>query len=399
MLDYNEIKNLLYKYPNASDSEIADKLIEKNPDLLNEYQKDTIRRKISFIRELPLDFSYIPAEVFDVAIERFLLEKKIVKRKEIKALFRCSDEILDTALKKMRKLGYNIEENEYLIELKPIVREVEKITIDNYDNGLIRFGALADTHLGSIFERLDLLHTLYDIFEKEGINVVFHCGNYIDGESRINRNELYVRGLDGQVDYFVRNYPYKPNITTYFISGDDHEGWWQREMGFRNIGYYVQLMREKLGMNDLKYIGYLEQDIELKRKDTGKTAILRVAHMGGGSAYAISYTPQKIIESYINFKPNILLLGHYHKAETGWYRNVFYAQVGCLQDQTTYMRKLKLQAVLGGFIFEAHQAPDGSINYVKSIFYPFFDKKYYQINNFYVKNSAVNPPKVVLENV
>jgi len=176
--------------------------------------------------------------------------------------------MLDSAINELRKLGYNIIENEYLVELKPLIREKIAVKMPNYEGGKIKFGALADTHLGSIYERLDVLNSLYNIYEQEGITEVFHCGNWIDGESHLNRNELSVHGVDGQIDYFVRNYPYKPNITTYFISGDDHEGWWQKDIGFRNIGLYAQLMREKLGMFDLKYIGYLEQDIILERPDT-----------------------------------------------------------------------------------------------------------------------------------
>lgn len=383
MLDYMKIRDIIYKYPDLNDNEIAEKLIKDNPDILDSYQKDTIRRKVNFLRELPPDFTYIPPQLFSTAIERYLLEKKIVKKKDIYQSFHCSESMLDSAINELRKLGYNIIENEYLVELKPLIREKIAVKMSNYEGGKIKFGALADTHLGSIYERLDVLNSLYNIYEQEGITEVFHCGNWIDGESHLNRNELSVHGVDGQIDYFVRNYPYKPNITTYFISGDDHEGWWQKDIGFRNIGLYAQLMREKLGMFDLKYIGYLEQDIILERPDTHKTATMRIFHGGGGSAYAISYTPQKIIESYINDKPHILLLGHYHKFDNSWYRNVFYVQVGCVQDQTTYMRKLKLQAVIGGCIIEVNQSPDGAINMAQAKFYPFFDRKYYKMNDYY----------------
>jgi len=81
MLDYMKIRDIIYKYPDLNDNEIAEKLIKDNPDILDSYQKDTIRRKVNFLRELPPDFTYIPPQLFSTAIERYLLEKKIVKKK------------------------------------------------------------------------------------------------------------------------------------------------------------------------------------------------------------------------------------------------------------------------------------------------------------------------------
>ena len=383
MIDYNKLKELLYNNPNLSDVEIAKQYVEIYPEILNEINLDTLRRKVNFLRELPSDFSMMPYSLVKLAFERYLLEKKIIKIQDIIEKFQISRPSLDEFVNYMRKMGYNIEETETHIILKPIVNDIQKIKMSNYDNGEFRCGFVTDTHLGSMYERLDLLHTMYDIFEREGIKIVFHGGNWIDGESKLNEFELKVRGIDGQINYFVDNYPFKKDIITYFISGDDHEGWWQQREGFRNLGYYAQLLREQQGKKDLVYLGYLERDIEIKRPDTGGSAIIRLAHGGKGSAYALSYQPQKIIESYINDKPNVLLLGHYHKYEDGWYRNVYYVQGGCFQDQTTYMRKRSIQAVLGGCIITLHQAPDGAINMASTRFYPFFDKHYYQLKGYY----------------
>ena len=388
MINWNLLKSLIYKYPEATDKEIAEKLVEKQPELLDEYKLDSIRRKIATIREIPPDFSSLPKDLLVVAIEKYLLDRKIAKKKAMEELFKITPSMLEDTIDELRVLGYNIMEDEMTVELKPLVREVSPVIMSNYEGKMFRFGAIGDTHLCSIYERLDILYTLYDIFEKEGITTVFHAGNWIDGESKKNYSELFVHGLEAQVDYFVRNYPYKPSIKTFFISGDDHEGWWTQNIGFRDIGKYAVQRRKELGKDDLVYLGYLERDILIKHPETGKTASIRLAHPGGGSAYAISYTPQKIIESYINDKPNVLLLGHFHKALQGFYRNVYYVLVGTTQDQTTFMRKKKLQAALGGWIVEVGQAPDGAVNKFRAQFFPFFDKKYYIIKKYYSNPEA-----------
>jgi len=81
---------------------------------------------------------------------------------------------------------------------------------------------------------------------------------------------------------------------------------------------------------------------------------LGLAHPGGGSAYALSYKPQKIIESLEGgTKPNMLAIGHFHKAEMmPSYRNVAGVQAGTFQRQTPFMVRGGLAAHVGGWIIE-----------------------------------------------
>ena len=79
--------------------------------------------------------------------------------------------------------------------------------------------------------------------------------------------------------------------------------------------------------------------------------ILRLYHPGGGTAYAISYHSQKYVESLSGGeKPHILGIGHYHKVEQLFYRNIHVFQVGTFEAQTPFMRRKRLAAMLGGWI-------------------------------------------------
>jgi biotin operon repressor len=239
------------------------------------------------------------------------------------------------------------------------------------------FGFCTDNHLCNKHSRHDVLVAAYDRFEREGITTVYNAGNWIDGEHRFNKGELVTApGMDHQIEYMIDKYPQRKGITTHYIAGDDHEGWYQQREGVE-IGRYLQLRAESAGRADLKYLGYAEADIAMKH-GSGE-AVMRVVHPGGGSAYAISYTDQKRVESYQGGeKPHVELVGHYHKFNAGYPREVWTAQGGCTCDQTLFMRKKKLQAHVGFSIIRIAQDSEGSISGFCQEFFPFYDRGYYE---------------------
>lgn len=246
-----------------------------------------------------------------------------------------------------------------------------------WQGDILRFGFCSDNHLCSHFERLDVLNLLYDLFESEGISTVLNGGNWIDGEARFNKNEIHTTGLGRQIDYAVKNYPFRSGVETWFVSGDDHEGWYNQREGI-NSGEYFQLMREQAGMFDLKHLGYVEADIDLNDPDSEIPMWCRVMHPGGGSSYATSYSVQKIVESFQGGeKPHILFVGHYHKMDYSMPRNVHAIQMGTTCDQTIFMRKKKLEAHVGGGIAEFRRGPDGLLNRTKVEYITAHDKKFY----------------------
>ncbi len=250
----------------------------------------------------------------------------------------------------------------------------------------VKFGLTADNHLCSKYSRLDVLNALFDMWEDEGIETVYCCGNWIDGEARFNKGDLLVFGIEGQLDYFVENWPQRKGITTKFISGDDHEGWYtQRE--HIDIGRYAEEKALKAGRHDLKYLGYMEHDIifigsgaewreDMEPEDY---ATMRLIHAGGGSSYAISYKTQKILESYQGGeKPKILLVGHYHKFEQGYPRETHVVQAGCTQDQTPFLRKRNIQAMVGGVTVSFKQHADSLVHGFTVKWEPFYDRGFYR---------------------
>ncbi len=311
------------------------------------------------------------------------LKQDSATKEDLAKRFKVTEEFVGEALDKLGSNGYNIQSRgkhgwRIVSNFAPTSLSGESLIIHpkkNYNNKWYKFGVLGDTHFGSKHERLDVVKALYDRYEEEGITEVFHTGNWIEGEFRMNKHDIKVFGMDAQIQYFLEHYPKKKNITTYFVAGDDHEGWYQQREGIE-IGRHLEQSAVGGGREDLKYLGYVEADVLLKAQHGER--LMRVCHPGGGSAYALSYSAQKIVESYQGGeKPSVLLYGHYHKYDVNYYREVYAVGTGCCVDQSIFMRKQKIQAHVGGLILELQQAEDGAITRMKHEWMPFYDKGYY----------------------
>lgn len=291
------------------------------------------------------------------------------------------------ALLALQQAGQNIHQfnQEWSLERAPVLGSLSTIApYVSRPNGRYRFGWLGDSHLCSKYQRLDVLRDLYRRFGDADIDRIFHAGNWIDGEARFNKFDLLVHGMDAQVKYLCEHYPVAPNgLVTYAVAGDDHEGWYCQREGV-DIGRYAENEMRAAGRTDWVNLGYMEAFIPLQHAQTGKTAQLHLVHPGGGSAYATSYTVQKLVESYSGGnKPAVLLAGHYHKLEYLCTRNVHCIQTGCTQDQTPFARKKRLQYAVGGGICELEQDADtGAIVGCMVTIWNYFDSGYYAENRF-----------------
>lgn len=216
----------------------------------------------------------------------------------------------------------------------------------------IRFGIMGDTQINSKYTQLTHLHAFYDICHAEGIKTVFHTGDLDEGEQMRpgHQYECYTQGADDHVDEIVRVYPRREGITTYFITGN-HDASLYKRAGM-DLGKAIAAKRD-----DMVYLGRDCAVVNLTDKCT-----LELRHPWDGTAYALSYKPQKIVEAMeADSKPNILAIGHYHKIEYLFYRNVHVLQTGCYQSQTPFTRGKGISVHMGGWIVDCIVDDDGSI--------------------------------------
>lgn len=253
------------------------------------------------------------------------------------------------------------------VEAKPrvIVQNQEPNYIENKWDGteVLKFAIIGDTQMGSKYTQLSYLHAFYDICAREGIKNVYHTGDMVDGLKMRpgHEYELYKVSADDMRDDVIKNYPKRKGITTHFISGN-HDA-----SIYKHVGYDIcqAIANARTDMN------YLGRDCAVVNLTPNCTLELR--HPWDGTAYALSYKPQKMIEAMeSDSKPNILAIGHYHKAEYLFYRNVHCLQTGCFQGQTPFTRGKGISVHLGGWIVTIRVDKNGYIQTILPGFVPFY---------------------------
>lgn len=213
---------------------------------------------------------------------------------------------------------------------------------------------VSDTHFGNIHQQLHLLNKIYKESYNRGITTVLHCGDVVDG-NYLNRPEQprqqFLHGFDEQAGYVVDMYPKVSGITTKYILGSHDETHYKN--GQATINSWVSRCRK-----DMIYLGQDNASLEINGVK------IFMDHPGGGSAQSVSYKPQKRIEILeSDYKPKILLIGHYHKSYSFVYRNVRGIEVPCFCDKTQFQQKQGLSNAVGAYFLNIYSDNKGNIQY------------------------------------
>ena len=290
--------------------------------------------------------------------------KRPVARGVLCDRLKISDRILTAAIEDLRESGIQVVESGGELSLcRDVVPEENIHEAPWSGEKIIRFAFAGDMQINSKFTQLTHLHHFYDICQSEGISVVYNPGDIDEGEDmrQGHKYECYNQGADDHVAEIVKNFPARPGIKTYFITGN-HDHSLIKRAGY-DIGHAIAQRRD-----DMVYLGQSFATINLTPE-----CILELRHPIDGTAYAISYKTQKMIDAiHGGEKPNILAIGHYHKAEYIFYRNVHAFQTGCFQAQTNWMRGKQIAAHVGGWIVEIHVTEEGTVTRCKGEFIPYF---------------------------
>lgn len=282
---------------------------------------------------------------------------------ELASEFNCSpDNIYDRVQKYVKR---HRVQNNIVQEKRVAIQNQEPSEHSSVWNGTetLKFAIIGDTQLGSKYTQWTHLKNFYDICEEEGITDVYHTGDITDGlKMRTGHEyELYAVSADDMLNDVVLHYPKRKGITTHFITGN-HDASIYKHVGY-DIGEAISRQRE-----DLEYLGrdcavvYLTPNCKLELR-----------HPWDGTAYALSYKIQKMIETMeSDSKPNILAVGHYHKAEYLFYRNVHALQTGCFQGQTPFTRGKGISVHLGGWIVTIKVDKTGTIKSFEPRFIPYY---------------------------
>lgn len=290
--------------------------------------------------------------------------KKPVDIEYIKEKYNLSNRVLDAYIEDLKEQGYVIHQDNNKIHVcRDIIPQENNVKESWSGDKIIRFAFAGDKQFNSKYIQLTYLHDFYDLLEREGITTVYDTGDIDEGEEmrQGHKYECYTQGADDHVKEIVKNHPRRKGIVTKFITGN-HDHSIIKRCGF-DIGNAIASKRD-----DMIYLGQSAATIQLTPNCT-----MELRHPLDGTAYAISYKMQKMIEALSGGeKPNILAVGHYHKAEYLFYRNVHIIQTGCFQGQTSWMKGKGIAAMVGGWIIEVHVDEEGTIKRFKSEFIPYY---------------------------
>ncbi len=231
----------------------------------------------------------------------------------------------------MNEAGYNIDYLNGEIIIRKTPPKNQDVYELPYNLEHLKLLLISDTHLGSKYDRLDILKYLYSKAEDKGVKYILHSGDFTDGRSNRAEQvyELREPSYEGQVQYCINKYP-KFSGKTYAIQGN-HDDWWYKSAGSEIL---KSIAKER---DDIVYLGPDVADLKI-----GKLKI-RLFHGSGGSAYAKSYKLQKYLDTIpLEERPDILQTGHIHQSFYMKQDKTHCFQTSCLEDQTPYCRGMGL---------------------------------------------------------
>src|SRR3989338_5743784 len=261
----------------------------------------------------------------------------------------------DQDLKRLEKLLH--KHNMSPAELEAILKSgrYKPSQVEKLDFGTnvkkIRYGYFSDAHIGHKKFHEDLWDLMVRTFKSASVQFIVDTGDHLEGMSGRPGHiyELNQMGYQQQMEYAAELYN-QLQVKVFGIDGNHDQWYFKKNDGGAIVGADLE-KRVKL----FKHLGQDEGDLEL-----APGIILKLFHPNDGSAYAISYKLQKLVESFSGGeKPAIVHQGHYHKAMYMFTRNVHAFESGTLCGQSSFMRGKKLPAHMGFGVVDVWINPKG----------------------------------------
>ena len=108
-------------------------------------------------------------------------------------------------------------------DIKYFTSSKEKIHNNTVDLSLVdssKFKALviADTHIGSITQRLEYLDIVYEFAHNNDIHIIINAGDLIDGN--FGPLDKFIPEITDQLDFVIKNHPYSEDILNLICLGN-----------------------------------------------------------------------------------------------------------------------------------------------------------------------------------
>lgn len=299
------------------------------------------------------------SELLGIKVET--LKRRVREAKESGIYIESANTVQSKYLNKILET-YSEAEMKIIAEGKTQILEKSKKLNINFEGNRVRIGVMTDTHIGHQKFYEQRLFAAFEEFKKEKVDFVCHVGDVTEGMSHRPGHiyELTHLGYDQQKRYAVELFGQWTDTPIYAIDGN-HDRWYIKSNGAMIV---KDVDRE---LSNFHFIGHDEGDIKLN-----DNVSIRLWHGEDGNSYALSYRVQKILESLQGGdKPSIMFCGHTHKYVKLFERNVHAISIGCIEDQTSFMRGKRISANPGFGIYDITFNNIGIVK-LREIFYPFY---------------------------
>lgn len=203
---------------------------------------------------------------------------------------------------------------------------------------------VSDTHLGGENESLDKLEAVYNFCIANGINIIIHCGDFIDsfvnGKGSIP-NYMYEQAR--QIERAIESYPYDKNILNFICLGNHDANALQKG----NLNLAVALENRR---HDIVPIGWNAGALEIK-----------------GDHILVGHKVNKKFPYEAN--SSIVLLGHKHYLEYEFDNQKMIIHVPSLDCFQKPLVKISLRLEKGLFtsgLIEQYASGGGVISYERT---------------------------------
>ena len=182
-----------------------------------------------------------------------------------------SNRELSFILKQIKSSGFNLA-NTYFSDGQVYAKITHSLNL-NPENNVIRINVrdrifravfISDLHIGSIYERPDLLKVVYSYLKKHDIHTLFNGGDVIENVYEDRIEQLKIKSDLAQARKVLRVYPSVPDVISYNLYGN-HDYKSLTDNGF-DLARYLEERRY-----DLVSLGYGSSIIKLKDDAIGIT--------------------------------------------------------------------------------------------------------------------------------
>jgi predicted phosphodiesterase len=233
-----------------------------------------------------------------------------------------------------------------------------------------KIGVMSDLHIGSKYCLYGPMTEFVNHAYAEGVRAILLGGDSIDGDYPSHGyHELTHVGLDHQVELMARRLPQKQGLTYHGITGN-HDLTFESTNGV-NVSKAMLHAFARAGRKDLSLYGNRGAYVRIGG------VVVHLWHPSGGGSYAVSYPMQKKVESYSpGEKPQVLLVGHWHKYAHILDRGVHALAIPTFQGGgSAFAKSLRGTTAIGGLILEWSLTAAGTIRSFRHEVRQYFERE------------------------